>query len=72
MSSKVSGERVSLADIEDQLRSLGGSAQAVVSESKTTAAAAAGVGGVLAIAGVYLLGRRRGRRRSTVLEIRRV
>jgi membrane protein DedA with SNARE-associated domain len=65
-------ERISLGDIEGQLRSLGGSAHAVVSESKTTASAAAAVGGVLAVALVYLLGRRRGRRRATVLEIRRV
>jgi hypothetical protein len=69
---KAAGERISLSDIEHQLRSLGGSAQAVVSESKTTATAAAAVGGVLALAGVYVLGRRRGRRRATVLEIRRV
>jgi hypothetical protein len=69
---KAAGDRISIGDIESQLRSLGGSAQAVVSESKTTATAAAAVGGVLAVAGVYLLGRRRGRRRATVLEIRRV
>lgn len=66
------GERISLDDIEGQLRSLGGTAQAVVAESRTTAFAAAVVGGALAVASVYLLGRRRGRRRSTVLEIRRV
>ncbi|HVC25550.1 MAG TPA: hypothetical protein VND23_07325 [Acidimicrobiales bacterium] len=66
------GERISLDDIEGQLRSLGGTAQAVVAESRTTALAAAVVGGALAVASVYLLGRRRGRRRSTVLEIRRV
>jgi hypothetical protein len=65
-------ERISLGDIENQLRSLGGSAQAVVAESKTTATAAAVVGGVLAVASVYILGRRRGRKRATVLEIRRV
>ena len=65
-------ERISLADIENQLRSLGGSAQSVVAESKTTATAAGAVGAVLALAGVFLLGRRRGRKRATVLEIRRV
>jgi membrane protein DedA with SNARE-associated domain len=30
------------------------------------------VAGVLAVAAVYLLGRRRGRRRASVLEIRRI
>ncbi|HVC25467.1 MAG TPA: hypothetical protein VND23_06910 [Acidimicrobiales bacterium] len=66
------GERIALGDIEGQLRSLGGSAHAAVTESKTTALAAAVVGGALTVASVYFLGRRRGRRRSTVLEIRRV
>ncbi len=66
------GERISLDDIEGQLRSLGGTAQSVVAESRTTALAAAVAGGALAVASVYFLGRRRGRRRSTVLEIRRV
>ncbi len=66
------GERVSLSDVERQLRSLGGSAQSVVGQSRTTVTAAAVAGGVLAVASVYLLGRRRGRRRATVLEIRRV
>lgn len=66
------GGRVTLGDIEAQLRSLGGSAQAAVAESRTTAVAAAAVGGAIAVASVYLLGRRRGRRRATVLEIRRV
>jgi hypothetical protein len=69
---KAAGERVTLGDIEQQLRSLGGSAQAIVAESKTTALAAAVGGGVLALAAVYRLGRRRGRKRATVLEIRRV
>ena len=69
---RAAGERISLADIENQLRSLGGSAQSVVAESKTTATAAGAVGAVLALAGVFLLGRRRGRKRATVLEIRRV
>lgn len=69
---KETGERISLGDIEEQIRSLGGSAQAVVAGSRTTATAAAVVGGVLTVATVYLLGRRRGRRRATVLEIRRV
>lgn len=65
-------ERISLGDIEGQFRSLTGSAQAAVAESKTTAVAVAAVGGILTVASVYLLGRRRGRRRATVLEIRRV
>ncbi|MHB1783688.1 MAG: hypothetical protein ACYCTE_13595 [Acidimicrobiales bacterium] len=66
------GERVSLSDVEHQLRSIGGTAQSVVGQSRTTVTAAAVAGGVLTVASVYFLGRRRGRRRATVLEIRRV
>jgi len=65
------GEKVSLSDIEDRLRSLGTSAQSVVTESKKNALAAGVIGGVLLVAGAYLHGRRRGRRRASVLEIRR-
>lgn len=60
---------VSLAEVESQLRALfgpnGGEAK--------IAAVAAGVGALaLGFAAVYLLGRRKGRRRASVLEIRRV
>lgn len=72
MSAGRPGERISLADVEQQFRSLGGSAQSVVAQSRTTATAVALAGGVLTVASVYFLGRRRGRRRATVLEIRRV
>lgn len=64
--------RVTLSDIESNLRSLGGSAASTVGKSAPTMAAAAAVGGAALLAGVYLYGRRRGRRRATVLEIRRV
>jgi trans-2-enoyl-CoA reductase len=64
--------RVTLADIERNLRSLTGTAASTVTKSASTTAAAAAVGGSLLLAAVYLYGRRRGRRRATVLEIRRV
>jgi hypothetical protein len=63
--------KVSLSDIEDRLRALSGGAREVLAESKQNAVAAGALGGVLVIAGSYLLGRRRGRKRATVLEIRR-
>jgi hypothetical protein len=64
--------RISIGDIEDQLRSIGGSAQEMVGVSKAGAGAAAAAGAALVVAAAYLHGRRRGRRRATVLEIRRV
>lgn len=65
-------DRVSLADVESKLRELGGNAQSVA--TKATMPALGGVvgAGVLAVAAVYLLGRRRGRKEAPVLEIRRV
>jgi len=65
------GDRVSLSEIEARLRSLGTSAQGTVSDSKQSALAAALIGGVTVVAAAYLHGRRRGRRRASVLEIRR-
>jgi len=65
------GDRVSIADIESRLRSLGTSAQRAVEDQKRSLAAVGVIGGALAIVASYLHGRRRGRRRATVLEIRR-
>jgi hypothetical protein len=61
---------LSLAEVERQLRELLGPGQGA--EAKI-AAAAAGVGALaVGVVSVYLLGRRKGRRRASVLEIRRV
>jgi membrane protein DedA with SNARE-associated domain len=65
-------ERVSLEDIESKLRDLGGTATAAATKATAPALGAAAVGAVLAIAAVYLLGRRRGRKEAPVLEIRRI
>lgn len=64
--------RVTLSDVEDKLRRLGGSAESVVTSAAPPAIGVGVAAGVLAVAAVYLLGRRRGRRRASVLEIRRV
>jgi hypothetical protein len=64
--------RVTLGDLERQLRSLTGSAQGALKASKASATTVLAVGGVVLVAASYLLGRRRGKRRASVLEIRRV
>jgi len=62
-------DRVSLDEVERQLRELLGPN---AGEAKI-AAVAAGVGALaLGVVSVYLLGRRKGRKRASVLEIRRV
>ncbi|HXY44417.1 MAG TPA: hypothetical protein VEH29_09530 [Acidimicrobiales bacterium] len=65
-------DRVTLGDLESKLRELGGSASSVASEATAPAIGIAAVAGVLVIAAVYLLGRRRGRREAPILEIRRI
>ncbi|MGD0943890.1 MAG: hypothetical protein ABR972_06385 [Acidimicrobiales bacterium] len=63
---------VTLSDVEDKLRDVGGSAESLVKAPAPPVIGIAVVAGVVALAAVYLLGRRRGRRRVSVLEIRRV
>jgi hypothetical protein len=63
--------KVSLSDIEDRLRQLSGGAREAIAESKQSALAIGTLGGIGLLAATYLLGRRRGRRRATVLEVRR-
>ncbi len=66
-------ERISLGQIQDRLRALRGDAEkAVRGAAGPGVAAAAGGAFVALIALAFLLGRRRGRRRATVLEIRRI
>jgi len=62
-------DRVSLGEVERQLRALLGPN---AGEAKI-AAVAAGAGALaLGVVSVYLLGRRKGRQRASVLEIRRI
>ena len=64
--------KITRDDIESKLRELQGEVGQRTEAAKVPAIAVA-VGVVLvAIAGAYLLGRRKGKRRQTVLEIRRI
>ncbi len=67
-------QRVSLEDIESKFRQITGSAQSTAAAAASTppVAAIGAVAGVLVIAAIYLLGRRRGRKSAPVLEIRRI
>ncbi len=67
-------QRVSLDDIESKMREIGGSAQATVTSAASTPPMIAGgaVAGVLVIAAIYVLGKRRGRKEAPILEIRRI
>lgn len=66
------GQRITRADIEAKLREMRGDVEQTAEAAKVPILAiAAGVAGLVVIA-AFLLGKRRGRRRSTVVEIRRV
>lgn len=64
--------RITRADIEGKLRDMRGEVEETAEATKApTMAIGAGVAAVIVIA-AFLMGKRRGRRRSTVVEIRRV
>lgn len=64
--------RISRDDIESKLRELKGEVDETTEKAKPMGLAAAAVAAVLAVGVVYLLGKRRGTKLSTVVEIRRV
>jgi hypothetical protein len=72
MSTSQSQSRISREDIESKLRVLQGDVQSKVDDRRSTLLAVAGGVGVVLVVAFYLMGRRSGKRRSTVVEIRRV
>jgi hypothetical protein len=63
---------VTKADIEAKLREIKGDADETVEAAKSTFEMAAIGGVILLIVLAYLLGRRKGKKKTTVVEIRRV
>ena len=68
---QIGADPVALSDIEERLRSLSNGARDAVLSSKRNTVAAGVLSAVVTVAGAYLHGRRRGRRRATVLEVER-
>jgi len=64
--------RITRADIEAKLREMQGEVGKTAEAAKTPILAVAGAVGAAVLGITFLLGKRRGRRRSTVVEIRRV
>jgi hypothetical protein len=71
MANRKAPTSISRADIEGKLRVLQGDVQDRVEDQKSTLMVIAGVVGMVLIVTFYLLGRRSGRRKSTLVEIRR-
>jgi hypothetical protein len=66
------GGEVSRDDIEAKLRELRGEVDAVGESSRNVAVVVVIAAVVAAIAVTYLLGKRKGRKKTTVVEVRRV
>ena len=72
MASTKNQSHISRDDIESKLRALQGDVEGKVDGRRSTLLAIAGGAGVVLVVAFYLMGRRSGKRRSTVVEIRRV
>jgi hypothetical protein len=64
--------KITRADIEAKVRELTGQVQEQADRARPAVLPAAVAGGVAVLLLAYLLGRRAGRRRSAVVEIRRI
>jgi hypothetical protein len=64
--------RVSRADIEAKLREIQGDVETGVETGRDFGKVAAIAGGVLLLGVIYFMGRRHGRKKRTIVEIKRV
>lgn len=64
--------KVSRDDIEAKLREIRGEVDSVGEASRGYLVAAGAVAAIVVVASAFVLGRRKGRRRTTVVEVRRV
>lgn len=64
--------KITPQDLEDKFRALQGEIQGQVTDRKTSIASVAAGGGFLLLVIIFLLGRRSGRKRTSVVEIRRI
>ena len=65
-------DRITRDQLEDKFRELEGDARDQVESARSTAVTAGVVAGLLLLLLAFMLGTRKGRKRSTVVEIRRV
>lgn len=65
-------DKITPQDLENKFKALQGDIQGRVDDKKTSIATVAAGGGLVLLVIFFLLGRRSGKRRSAVVEIRRV
>jgi hypothetical protein len=64
--------KITPQDIENRLKALQGDVQSKVDDKKSTIATTAAAGGMVLLLIFFLLGKRSGKKRSAVVEIRRI
>jgi hypothetical protein len=64
--------KITPQDLENKLKALQGDVQSKVDDKKSTIASVAAGGGIVLLLIFFLLGKRSGKKRSTIVEIRRV
>jgi cytochrome c-type biogenesis protein CcmH/NrfG len=67
-----SRDRITRTDLENKFRELEGGAREQVESARSTVVTAGVVAALILLLLAYLLGTRKGKKRSTILEIRRV
>ncbi len=64
--------KITRDDLEHQFRALQGEVREKVDDQRSTLATVAGVSALVVVLIIYLIGRRSGRKKNTIVEIRRV
>ena len=64
--------KITPADIETKFREIQGQVDTVAEDGKKKAAIAATVGAIILLTIIYMMGMKTGKKKSTVLEIRRL
>lgn len=72
MATTNSTTKITPADLEQKFRSLQGEVRSAVDDTKPALAGLAAAGGILLLVLFFLLGRRSGKKRSAIVEIRRI
>ena len=67
-----SSEKITPADLEAKMRELQGEVDETTETAKSYALAAAAAAGVVLFVVAFTMGKRRGKKKSTVVEIRRI
>jgi hypothetical protein len=72
MATRTNGRRITRDDLEEAFTRLAGEGETAVKAAAPQAAVVAGAVALVVVVLAYLAGRRRGRHRSAVVEIRRI